>query len=190
MKSLFVALAGPSGVGKSYVIDGILKFFPGKYTYVKPFTTRALREGETNKIHIVENEFQKLIDEGDILLPNNLYGFWYGPSRSQINSIIESGSSPIIDWPIQRIPDLRREIHPIDTICLYITPPDLRTLKQRLSNDDRDKTGERYKSAKDEIDTLWNRGYDGIDSIIVNEGENIAKQADLIISSYMENILK
>ena len=184
MSNVFVSLLGPSGVGKSLLVETLLSLFPGKYLYIKPYTTRDLRTSEKSKMHVSLDEFQELSEEGQILLPNYVHGNWYGPSKLNIAGVIESGGVPIIDWPVDRAEDLRKELSPLNVLNLYIRPPSLDVLKTRISSDNRDPTGSRYEAAVKEIYDVDSGLYGTIDSMIVNVGDPrvVARGIDLMVT--------
>ncbi|MCX6706850.1 MAG: hypothetical protein NT001_01775 [Candidatus Woesearchaeota archaeon] len=180
-----VALLGPSGAGKTTLIRGLCSSYD-YYEYIKPFTTRQLRPDEADKVHVDHDQFKSLVQKGDIILPNHLYGNWYGPSRSAIYDSVEKGNVPLIDWPVQKLDGLRKEIA-LEVFSLYIMPPDLETLKQRIGSDGRDKDGKRYDSAVKELEKAHRGEYAGIGPMIINAGEikSVASSVHDSIRAYL-----
>ncbi len=164
-----IALLGVSGVGKSTLIKKMSQQY-GVYSYITPFTTRKLRENEIDKIHISSKEFNRLIENKDVLVPNYIHGNWYGPSKELINKSIEKGKIPIIDWPVDKLENLIKETNNFKVIGIYIKPPSLKELKIRLDSDSRDGNGKRYMHAIKELKTLAEGKYNGIEKIINNKG--------------------
>jgi guanylate kinase len=180
-----VALLGPSGAGKTTLIRELCSSYD-YYEYIKPFTTRELRQDETDKIHVDHDKFKSLVQEGNIMFPNHLYGNWYGPSRSAIYDSVKRGNVPLIDWPVQKIDGLRKEIK-LEVFSLYIMPPDLETLKQRMGSDGRDKDGKRYDSAVKELEKVQRGEYAGIGPVIINAGDimSVASSVHDSIRAYL-----
>jgi guanylate kinase len=165
-----VALMGPSGVGKSSTIRELVKDYPQKYSYVVPFTTRQLREGEIDKAHVEPGIFQEMMKKNEIVLPNNLFGSWYGPPRKTIDELMSMGMIALIDWPVHRAEDLKEDLYPQKTIFLYIWPLSLSQLKEQLSRDNRDANGIRFNEAVVELQKVGKNLYPGIDELIISYG--------------------
>jgi len=100
--SKFLLLLGPSGVGKSSIIEELLQL-DSRFVYISPFMTRALREGEKNKISISGEEMDKMWNRGELLVINELYGIRYATPRLPIVQALAQGNFPVLDWPISRI---------------------------------------------------------------------------------------
>lgn len=75
---MIVIISGPSCAGKSSVILELV--VRHNWRIVTGYTTRALRAGENNKIHVDVDEFRSLNEAGEITLANFHFGNWYGIS--------------------------------------------------------------------------------------------------------------
>jgi len=143
---------GPSGVGKSHVIRHLEE--TGEFTYLRPYTTRPLRPGETSKIQVSEDRFQFLYAMGEIMLPTTLYGNWYGPSRKELDNIASRNEIAVIDWPAQRIQALEEEVRPLTLKPIYLLPPNKEELHKRLGQDARDPADDRYRTGTAELEQV------------------------------------
>ncbi len=172
-----VLFAGAPGVGKSTLIRKLCQQYSSKYEYVRPYTTRAPRKNENDKIHVNYGTFTHLVKKKKIICPSHLYGNFYGPSITDIHRIIfEEKKIPVIDWPFKRIGYLQKAI-PYTTLVFYVLPPDLITLKKRLSGNERESEKDRYIIAKKEIKNFKRmKNKTQINEIIINKG-NIRKIA-------------
>ncbi|MBU4010588.1 MAG: guanylate kinase, partial [Proteobacteria bacterium] len=63
MLSKFLLLLGVSGVGKSTLIRE-LKRLDERFIYISPYMTRPLREGESDKIEVSNEEMDLMISKG------------------------------------------------------------------------------------------------------------------------------
>ncbi|MBI2459148.1 MAG: hypothetical protein HYV53_01175 [Parcubacteria group bacterium] len=57
--SKFLLLLGPSGVGKSAIIDELSKF-DNRFVYISPYMTRPLRLGEKNKVAVSDEQMDEM----------------------------------------------------------------------------------------------------------------------------------
>jgi guanylate kinase len=94
---LFI-LIGPSGVGKTTVLERLLQ--DQKLPVVRFLTTtsREPREGETTGINyhfVSETAFQKLIQEERLFEWVNIYGHFYGTQKDRLAEL-RRGDRPII----------------------------------------------------------------------------------------------
>lgn len=166
---LLVAIAGPSGVGKSTVIREVVRTGQEQYVLVRAYTTREVREDEIDRIPITQQDFVEKLRTGEILLPNLVYGHHYGPSRKHIDGIVSGGYIPIMDWPVRKLGELRKALAPLEVMAIYLLPPDLDSLQQRLQQDGKNRTEERYQAAVQELDEIRTGRYmNVVNTVVVN----------------------
>lgn len=186
-QSKFLLLLGPSGVGKSTIIKR-LKELDNRFEYISPLTTRPLRDGEKDKIHVSLEEIHKLDCEGKLLTINNIYGTYYATPKQNIDLALSSNRFPVLDWPAQKM-DIMLMTYPTDLFVVYIAPENNDELLRRLSLDNRDINGQRYSAGKDELEKFYLGSYDSfIDIKIVNAQGNIDEIAHLIYQAYCNAI--
>jgi len=165
-KSRLVLFFGPSGVGKSALISNLCLEFPNKYEYVKPYCTRDLRVGETDKVHISKRRFLELVKEKKIINSTKLYGNLYGPSMDRIKIILNNKKFPLLDWPIKLV----NKFDFVKPLKIYVLPPNLSILKNRLNK--RDSSGMRYKQAVKEVGKIERGIYvSKINILFTNKGK-------------------
>lgn len=85
MKYLLV-IAGPSGVGKTYLAQQLLKLFPSKFASVKLYTTRSPREDEAkvDRIFVSAAKFRELDAKGKFFIAEKFHNNWYGFKKSDL----------------------------------------------------------------------------------------------------------
>lgn len=183
--SKFLLLLGPSGVGKSSIIEELIKI-DGRFTYISPYVTRPLRDGEKNKIYISGEEMDERCGRGEFLVVNELYGIRYATPRVPIVQALEQGNFPVLDWPISRLEVMVRAF-PSQLYIVYILPPSIEVLQQRLSKDGRDKDGHRLRSAQEELETYKSSKHIGVCNLeIVAEENQVQKIAHAIYDNYRQ----
>ncbi len=184
--SKFLLLLGVSGVGKSSVIEELFRL-DSKFVYISPYMTRPLREGEKSKISISDPEMDEMWAQGELLVINKLYGIRYATPRVPIVEALAAGKYPVLDWPISRI-QIMTEAFPDQLYSVYLSPPSMEALRQRLAKDGRDTDGSRLKSALDELEACRSSKYNGLyDFEIVNEDGQALQVASAIYANYLKS---
>jgi guanylate kinase len=180
----FFLLLGPSGSGKSTIIE-YLKEMDARFIYVSPYTTRTLREGETDKIHVSLEQIKQMQIENKLLTVNNIYGIYYATPKDVIDNALSSGLFPILDWPADKM-DIMLNYYSDHLKIIYIEPENLQELERRLATDGRDKDGQRFAKGKEELENYASGIYDNfIDLKIVNTEGEAQKQATTIYKYFV-----
>ena len=184
--SKFLLLLGPSGVGKSTIIEELCRI-DNRFVYISPYMTRPLREGEKNKISISGEQMDEMWSRGELLVINELYGIRYATPRLPIAEALAGGSFPVLDWPVSRI-EVMTQAFPDRLHVVYVSPPSIEALRQRLAKDGRDVDGSRLKNASEELEAYWACRYVGIcDLEVVSEENQMLKIAHAIYDSYLKS---
>ena len=88
---MIISLSGPSGIGKGFVKEGLLKLYPQIQELVW-FTTRPLRSNEQqggNRIHVSLLEFNQMAEFGKLVLVQDLFGHRYGLRKEDLLSSLD-----------------------------------------------------------------------------------------------------
>ena len=131
---LVVIISGPSGVGKSTLIRRVMAEDPS-LAFSISHTTRPPRPGETDgrDYYFVSRElFETLIKEDAFLEWANVYGEYYGTSRGEIDRLRDLGKDVILDIDVQGAKQVMERMDRGRWVSVFIRPPDLETLRQRL----------------------------------------------------------
>lgn len=183
--SKFLLLLGPSGVGKSSIIEELTRL-DSRFIYISPFMTRSLREGEKNKISISGEEMDEMSERGEFLVINELYEVRYATPRKPIEQALRKGDFPVLDWPISKV-SVMTEAFPNQLYIVYVSPPSIEALRQRLARDSRDTDGHRLRSARQELEAIESSGHLGIyDFEIISEENQVLKVAQTIYANYLQ----
>lgn len=151
--SLYVVSA-PSGAGKTSLVKALLQKDPAIRLSVS-YTTRAPRPGETNGVdyHFVGvEEFRQMAARGEFLESAEVYGNHYGTSRAWIAGEIAGGRDLLLEIDWQGAAQVKR--HFPEAVTLFILPPSIEALRERLSNrgqDSREVIDKRMAAARDDI---------------------------------------
>ena len=125
-------VSGPSGAGKGTLIKGALERIPDLAVAVS-VTTRAKRPGEVDgrEYHFMSRaEFARLVDEGAFLEHAEFAGNRYGTLNTELDRIMGTGRSVILEIELQGARNVRR-VRP-DSVSVFIEPPSLEELARRL----------------------------------------------------------
>jgi guanylate kinase len=98
------------------------------------FTTRKPRRGERpNKDYsfIDEQTFRRMVKSGDFLEWAEVHGNLYGTSKKRLTTLLRSGMDVVLDIDTQGAEKIRKS--GMEAIYIFILPPSMRTLKERLS---------------------------------------------------------
>jgi guanylate kinase len=160
-------LSAPSGAGKTSLISKLIQ----QNTQIRvavSHTTRPARSGEQAGLHyhfIPIDEFKQKIEQLYFLEYAEVFGNYYGTSNQAINAQLEDNHDVIleIDWQgAQQV----RKLRP-DAISIFILPPSVSALKQRLcarKQDSQDVITTRLQQACDDMSH-----YNEFDYIIIND---------------------
>lgn len=164
--SLFIVSA-PSGAGKTTLCKKLSSMFPDLKHSVS-YTTRQKRKGEVNNkdyTFISKEEFRQLVKKGEFIEWAKVHGNFYGTSRVKLDSMLNKGINVILDVDTQGAKQIRKKRK--DGIYIFILPPSMRILRERLRNrksNSEEEIKRRLERARDEI-----RDYKMYDYVIIND---------------------
>lgn len=132
-KSIQFVISSPSGCGKTTVAHAILKQ-DKKICRSVSYTTRKKREGEidaTDYYFTTKEKFEDMIKQDMFLEYAKVFDHYYGTPRSnaQVASNNDLDIMYIIDWQggLELMDSIKK-----DTVSIFLLPPSIQELKQRL----------------------------------------------------------
>jgi guanylate kinase len=164
--SLFIVSA-PSGAGKTTLCRKLVSSLPNLQFSVS-YTTRQPRKGEVNDrdyTFINSQDFRLMADKGEFIEWAEVHGALYGTSRKRLEELLDSGNDVILDIDTQGAMQIKERYK--EGIYIFILPPSLDTLKERLKNrmtDSKEEIGKRLGRAIAEIKT-----FNKYDYVIIND---------------------
>lgn len=135
--------------------ERLLKDFPNVRLSVSS-TTREKRPYEKDGVHyffLTPEIFQKKIDHKDFAEWAVVHGNRYGTSKEMIENFFSQGFHVLFDIDVQGAFALRK-LYPSRALLVFIHPPSLEVLKQRLNDrkgDSAEAIARRLQNALDEI---------------------------------------
>lgn len=173
-------ISGPSGVGKSTVLQALLAERPDVYFSISA-TTRDPRPGEVDGVHyhfMDVEKFRKLIANDEFLEYAEYVGNFYGTPKKFVDAAMEKGQDVILDIEVQgaiQVCSKRPE-----TVRIFIAPPSWTELERRLTErgtDSVDKIEKRLLRAKVEFQTAH-----AYDYFVINDSvEDAVRELEAIM---------
>ena len=130
---MLIAISGPSGSGKTTIVREMLGQFP-ELVFSVSATTRARRPNETEGIDyffLSKEEFISRLQTGDLIEWEEVFGNYYGTLHSAVDARIEEGKHVLFDVDVKGALSIKR-IYQSQATLIFILPPDVETLRQRL----------------------------------------------------------
>ena len=154
-RGLLIVFSGPSGVGKGTVRQEIFSTPDHKLEYSVSMTTRAQRPGEVDgKDYFFRSreEFEELIRNGQMLEYAEYVGNYYGTPLTYVNETLDKGIDVFLEIEVQGALQVKKKVP--DAVFIFLTPPDLNELQERLvgrGTDSEEVIAQRIERAREEI---------------------------------------
>lgn len=164
--TLFV-ISSASGGGKGTIIRHVLDVVPN-LGYSVSYTTRVPRTGEANGreyFFVNRDVFQEMVAAGEFLESACVHGNYYGTAKNQILTETAAGSDIILEVDVQGAASVRQLL--MDSVSIFILPPSLEVLRQRLlarGTDTPEELEVRLRNAPHEL-----KQYSAFDYVIIND---------------------
>ncbi|AFT82099.1 guanylate kinase [Leuconostoc carnosum] len=162
-RGLLIVLSGPSGVGKGTVRKAIFEEDGIDFQYSISATTRQPRTGEVDGedyFFVSHDEFESKIANGDMLEYAQYVNNYYGTPKSFIDDTLSSGRDVFLEIDVQGALQVKSKMP--EGIYIFLTPPDLTNLRERLvgrGTDSQEVIEKRVAAARDELKQMINYDY-------------------------------
>src|SRR4051794_11422597 len=175
-RGLMFVLSSPSGAGKTTLSRLLIERMPDLKMSVSA-TTRPMRPGEVDGrdyFFVDKPKFESMADTGELLEWATVFDNRYGTPRAPVEAALSAGRDVLFDIDWQGTQQLRDK-SPNDVVSVFILPPSVQALEQRLhtrAQDSDEVIRGRMKKAGDEMSH-----FDAYDYIVVNDNIGIAFEA-------------
>ncbi|OLT03033.1 guanylate kinase [Pseudonocardia sp. CNS-004] len=180
-----VVLAGPSGVGKSSVVDALRGRLPELFFSVSA-TTRDPRPGEVDGVHyrfVGPAGFEELIEHGELLEWAEIHGGLQrsGTPREPVEQALSAGKPVLVEVDLAGARTIKAVLP--ESVTVFLAPPSLEELERRLRGRGTESEAQfrrRLQTAREEIAAC-----DEFDVVIVNADlqDVVSRLVDLLVGA-------
>lgn len=176
-RGMLIVLSGPSGVGKGTVRKAIFDQPGNDFQYSISMTTRKPRPGEVNGkdyFFVSKEEFEQKIQAGEMLEYAKYVDNYYGTPLKWVNDTLDAGKDVFLEIEVNGAMQVRSKSP--NGVFIFLTPPDLMELKQRLihrGTDSMEVINKRIKKAFSEIEMMQNYDYAVVNDEVPNAVEKV-----------------
>jgi guanylate kinase len=162
-----VVVSGPSGVGKSTIVDRMLEH-AGNFAPSVSLTTRPPRGTERHGVDyffVTVEEFSRRREAGDLLEWAEVHGHLYGTPLAFVVEKLSHGVNVVLEIDVQGGMSVKKRY--ADSVSIFLMPPSLEILKERLrgrATDGEETIRRRLENAKRELDF-----FDRYDYLVMND---------------------
>ncbi|MEL1225497.1 MAG: guanylate kinase [Candidatus Neomarinimicrobiota bacterium] len=170
----FITISAPSGSGKTTLCKALQLVEP-EIEWSISYTTREKRSIEENGVDyffISEQEFEDLIIQGHFVEWQNVHGFYYGTSLSNLENAIKNDKIMLIEMDVKGSMSIKK-LFPDQTYSIFIMPPSISQLRERLRSrgtDSEKRINIRLKRFQEEMEFR-----EKFDYVMINEDLDLAK---------------
>ncbi|MDR2017670.1 MAG: guanylate kinase [Syntrophobacterales bacterium] len=176
-KGRIFVVSGPSGVGKSSIIERFLKEDRDARFSIS-YTTRQKRpqEKEGEDYYFVDDEtFREMTEQDRFLEWESVHDHYYGTPRKEVSEILKKGIDMILDIDVKGALKVKDK-YP-EACLVFIEPPSKEDLIRRLSLRGEKNLGIRMKRVEEElakkqlfqytiVNDILDRAYEDFKSIV------------------------
>ena len=180
-----IVISGPSGAGKTKIIECLRSKYKGIISEAVGYTTRKQRYGEIDGeeyYFITKEDFRKMIDSNKFVEYTEYLGEFYGMPISEL--LKAKQGLKIFNVGLTSAIEIKK-ICP-NAITIYILPPNAKELLRRIGN----RGKERYEIAKSEA-TKVSQFYK---YLVISETNNVEKSVNeiekILFNNGKENLME
>jgi guanylate kinase len=168
MNKKILVISAPSGGGKSVIANYVLSNF-SKFSFSISSTTRSIRGGEKDGINyyfLDKNTFIEKINNNEFVEYEKFFENYYGTMKSEFERIFSLNKIPLLDIDVKGAFSIKK-YYSDDALLLFLKPPSIAVLKERLLNRNTEtieQVNKRIKRARMEIEMS-----EDFDCVLIND---------------------
>ena len=161
-QGLLIVLSGPSGSGKSSVVEALCESDPSLLFSISA-TTRPPRQNEIDGVNyhfLSPTEFENLTQQGGFVEWAKYGEHYYGTLKSEVERPLSEGKDVLIEIDVQGAMQVKRQ--DFKSVLVFILPPSFEILEERLRARKTESDAERQqrlKTASSEVASIKNYDY-------------------------------
>lgn len=187
-----LVICGPSGSGKSSIVNKVTEEFPDCFGLSCSHTTRKPREGEIDGVHyyfVAKDEFLDAKERGEFIETAEFAGNMYGTSRGGINRLQMAGQICVLDIEMHGVHQIKKTPG-LDPHYVFVKPPSLEELEVRLrarKTETEDSIKKRMERAVEELE--YGGKAENFDLVITNDNlENATNELREFMIVHIEEL--
>ncbi|NOQ76754.1 MAG: guanylate kinase [Methylococcaceae bacterium] len=185
-KGKLYIISAPSGAGKTSLVKQLVSDLEQLIVSVS-HTTREMRVGEEHgKDYFFSTviEFKKMIAEHAFLEHAQVFDNFYGTSQQSVEYYLDNGIDVILEIDWQGAQQVRKMLP--DSLSIFILPPSIEVLQQRLENRGQDSKEIIERRMQDAVKEMSH--CDEFNYLIVNDDFNqaLAELRGIVVSHRLE----
>lgn len=156
-KGFLMVLSGPSGSGKGTVSAALMKKNK-EIVFSTSVTTRTPRPGEVNGenyFFVSVDEFENMVQNDGLLEYAFVHTNYYGTPKEFVFNEIDKGEIVLLEIDVQGALQIKKRYK--EAVFIFLLPPSMSELKQRLINRDTE--------TEEEINTRFSNAYKELDFV-------------------------
>ena len=184
-KGILYIMSGPSGTGKGTICNEIIK--RRDINLSVSVTSRDKRVGEIAGVtynYISVDEFRRMIED-EKMLEWAMYGEnYYGTPKENIEKMLEAGDDVLLEIEVQGALQVKAKMP--EAVMMFIVPPSMEVLRQRLHDRGRESDEEiekRIKTAQVE----FSKSFQYNDIIVNDDLEECVNKVMSLMDGYRES---
>jgi guanylate kinase len=184
-----VVISGPSGVGKTTLVDRVFRECPLPLVRSVSVTTRSPRGDEADGIdyHFVDRQqFEEWHEQGRFLESFEVFGrgYWYGTLWSEVRSGVGAGKWVMLNIDVHGAAAVMERFH--DAITVFVRPSTIEELRRRLElrgTDTPDEIEKRLQRAQYEMSQAQRYRF----QVVNDDLDRAVKEICTILTAQKEN---
>lgn len=171
MANLFV-ISAPSGCGKTSLIKALIEKTDQLCVSVS-HTTRVARAGEIhgeNYFFVSKETFEQINADEGFIESAQVFDNYYGSAKQTVKDLLEKDQDVILEIDWQGARQVEKSFP--NLISIFILPPSVKTLRERLTGRGQDDSAVIERRMQDAVSEMQH--YDEFDYLVINDDFNVA----------------